>query len=422
MNRPLRDPVCSCDAPALTEGLISVETAFARLAETVTALPGTDCVPLMQAAGRVLAAPVAARAPLPPFDNAAMDGYALRAADLTGSGPWTMPVCDRIAAGDVPRGPASGAVRIFTGAPLPPGADTVVMQEAVTRHGEVITLTERPQRGSHVRRAGEIAREGAELVATGQRLTPRRIAAIAAAGHGRVTVARRPRVALVITGDEICAADGTRDAAAIWDVNGPLFHSALLETGAEVTLHHAPDDRAATRSLLADLAKRADLIVTTGGISVGEEDHVRPAMEALGTRMTFAGVAVKPGKPVCVGRLGQAHWLGLPGNPVSAYVIWHLFGRYLLNTLQGIDQTSKPARRAICESLLRHRKGRAEYRLARLDPAAPRDAQIVLCPDTKASGHITWLAQADGLICLPAQSGDIPAGTELAFLPFGQPD
>lgn len=421
MNRPLRDPVCSCDAPALTKGLISVETAFARLAETVTALPGTDCVPLMQAAGRILAAPVAARAPLPPFDNAAMDGYALRAADLTGSGPWTMPVCDRIAAGDVPSAPASGAVRIFTGAPLPPGADTVVMQEAVTRQGELITLTERPGCGSHVRRAGEIACEGAELVAQGQRLTPRRIAAIAAAGHGRVTVARRPRVALVITGDEICAAEDTRGAAAIWDVNGPLFHAAIAETGAEVALHHAPDDGVATRNLLADLAKTVDLIVTTGGISVGEEDHVRPAMAGLGTRMTFAGVAIKPGKPVCVGQLGQTQWLGLPGNPVSAYVTWHLFGRYILKALQGIDQTPKPASRAICASLLRHREGRTEYRLARLDPAAPKGVQIALCPDTRANGHITWLAQADGLICLPAQSGDIPAGTALAFLPFGPP-
>ncbi|MEM1078203.1 MAG: gephyrin-like molybdotransferase Glp [Pseudomonadota bacterium] len=422
MNRPLRDPVCACDDPKRTKGLISVETAFARLAEVVSPLAGTEHVPLSQAAGRVLALSVSARAPLPPFDNAAMDGYALRAADLAGSGPWTLPVLDRIAAGEMPAGPACGAVRIFTGAPLPDGADTVVMQEVVCRSPETVTLTDRPKRGDHVRKAGEIAKAGVELVAAGRRLDPRRIAAIAAAGQGQVTVTRRPRVALVVTGDEICTTAEMRGPAAIWDVNGPLFHAAMAETGAEVVLHHAPDDRNATRCLLAQLAETVDLIVTTGGISVGEEDHVRPAMEALGTRITFAGVAIKPGKPVCHGRLGHAHWLGLPGNPVSAFVTWHLFGRYIMNALQGIDQNQKPARHVACQIPLHHRAGRAEYRLARRDPAAPTGAQIVLCPDTRASSHITWLAQADGLICIPAQSGDIPAGTELAFLPFGQPD
>ncbi|WP_424964765.1 gephyrin-like molybdotransferase Glp [Dinoroseobacter sp. S375] len=422
MNRPMRNPVCACDDPARTAALISVETAFARLGEAVRPLRDYEELRLTDASGRVLAAPVTARAALPPFDNAAMDGYALRAADLAGDGPWQLPVGARIAAGQWPEGPSGGAARIFTGAPLPAWADTVVMQEDVTRRDGGITLPERPPCGSHVRRAGEIAAQGTELAAAGQRLGPRQIASIAAAGHSTVRVSRRPRAALVITGDEIRSPDDPRDAAGIWDVNGPLLQTALNASGAEVSVHHAPDDRAATRSLLAGLAEEVDLIVTTGGISVGEEDHVRPAMDALGTRMAFAGVAIKPGKPVCSGQLGKAHWLGLPGNPVAAFVTWKLFGRHMMNRLQGIDKNTKLTERVRCAHPLQHRAGRAEYRLARIDRTAGPGAITVICPDSRSSGHITWLAQADGLICLPAPTGDIPAGTELAFLPFGPPD
>jgi molybdopterin molybdotransferase len=272
----------------------------------------------------------------PAFDNAAMDGYAIATSALTGAGPWVLPVVARVPAGQAVTTPVAGAVaaRIFTGAPVPGGADAVVMQEEVERNGDVVHLSCRPKPGLNIRRAGSDMASGATVLDKGQRLGPREIAACAAAGAGILRVRRRLRVALLVTGDEVRRAGGAREAAQIWDVNTPMLTASLAAADVDIVASdHGADNLAGLVRQLGDMAAQADLVITTGGISVGEEDHVKPAVMALGGETLFSGVAIKPGKPVSVGRIGKAHWLGLPGNPVSAFVTWQVFGLALIRAL-----------------------------------------------------------------------------------------
>lgn len=425
MNKPVSPTLCGCDAPRVVRQLPSVEEALARMRAVIQPIGETALCPLPHALDQVLAAPVCARSAMPPFDNAAMDGYALDTATLKGRGPWYLRVSDRIRAGATPRDPLGrgDAVRLFTGAPIPDGANAVVMQEAVTRQGETIRLEARPEPGAHLRPAGEVARKGAVLLPPGTRLGRREIALTAAAGHAEVTIRRRLRVALLITGDEIRDAGATRDGAGIWDVNGPMMAACLRRAGVEIVAEaRAPDDRDATRALLSELSGRADLLVTTGGISVGEEDHVKPAMVTLGAQLHISGVAVKPGKPMCFGCLGNALWLGLPGNPVAAFTVWEVFGQALLAARQGAEPRDAAPASAVLAEPLTHKPGRTEYRLARITGISDSGLPLVSCPHGAAAGHVTWLGMADGLVCVPAACRAISPGEHVAFRPFRRPD
>ncbi|MCV2881566.1 gephyrin-like molybdotransferase Glp [Actibacterium sp. XHP0104] len=413
---------CGCDT-AGQGGLISIDAALARISALVQPVAGQEDLPLAAAQGRVLAAPVLARAALPPFDNSAMDGYALRAAALTGDGPWTLPVSDRIAAGQAGQGDdiAANAVRIFTGAPLPPGADAVVMQEHVTRVGDQITLRHAVPAGENIRRAGEEIAHGAQVLAPGARLGARQLGTAAAAGHAHVTVTRRLRVALLITGDEVTQPGHALDPARIWDVNTPLLSTAIAAPDIDlITASPAGDDPDSLRAILADLARRADLVVTTGGISVGEEDHLRPAMRALGADLAFEGVLMKPGKPVSFGRLGGALWLGLPGNPMSAYMCWQIFGTDIVRRLAGASDPDTRRRHVVAGSAIRHRPGRCELRPARLSGHDHQGREVAQCDAATHSARITQLAAADGVVLIPAEADELPAGALLEFIPFNR--
>jgi molybdopterin molybdotransferase len=412
---------CGCDRLTDQTALISVDEALERLARKARAISQTEQVPLAQATGRVLSQSVRALGMAPPFDNAAMDGYAINTMALVGAGPWDLKVAGRIAAGQVTGidMPSTVAVQIFTGAPVPAGADAVVMQEDVRRNADTIRVERLITRGSNIRRAGEDMTAGKTLLQVGRSLTAKDIAVCAAAGHETVHVTRRIRVVLLVTGDEVFQAGQARGAAGIWDVNTPMLSAAMATPDIEFCgAHVAADTRSALCAQLKKLAGCADLIVTTGGISVGEEDHVKPALSDLGATICFSGVALKPGKPVSFGHLRGAQWLGLPGNPVSAYVTWQLFGTALRAALAGKTQHHANRRHVVLSRELGHRPGRCELRLARLTGFDGEGREVVDFPDVTHSGRVAQLADMDGLLFVPADAEVLPRGALVEFQPF----
>lgn len=411
---------CGCDEAALGGGLLPLDAALSRIARDLSPVSGVETVPLEVAAGRILAAPLCARTDLPPFDNAAMDGYALDTRDLTGGGPWLLQVEGRIPAGHKATALLPGhAARIFTGAPMPAGANAVIMQEEVSAEGGAILFRRMPQPGQNIRWAGEEMKTGTKVLRTGQRLDARAIAACAALGHGTLPVRRRLRVALVVTGDELAQPGQHLSGGAIWDVNTAMLRASLSGSETElVGVHHSADTRGRLADMLATLSETCDLIVTTGAVSVGEEDHVVPALTSLGARMIFSGVAIKPGKPVSAGRVGGAVWLGLPGNPLSAFVTWQVIGRAIHSALCGSTGPGTVTRRVVAGQRLSHKPGRLELRPARLAGEDRHGRALAHCEAATHSGRVAGLAEADGVLLLPAEAESLPAGGLVEFLPF----
>ncbi len=412
---------CGCGSADHPGDLISIDEAIARILQNARHVRETKEVTLAAASGRTLAEPVGAIAAAPPFDNAAMDGFALNTACLAGPGPWRLPVFTRIAAGQNPSEPLPVGVagQIFTGARLPDGADAVVMQENVQRIENSIIVSHEVLTGAHVRRRGEDMAAGDVVVPAGRTLTGRDIAACAAAGRATVCVRRRLRVALVVTGDEVTSTGRALSSAGIWDVNTPMLSALIPAPGIElVEVLGVRDNRAALRQQLSALAGQVDLIVTTGGISVGEEDHVKPALNDLGLDMVFSGVAIKPGKPVSYGRLGQAHWLGLPGNPLSAFVTWQLFGTVLCQSIAGNTASSSGRRHVVLSQELCHSYGRCEVRLADISGFDSTGREVVRFDKATHSGRVARLPTADGVILIPAEVEVLPEGALVEFQPF----
>ena len=413
---------CCCDDFTPGAGAVSIAEALARIAGHVTPVKDVKRVPLTKALGRVLAAPVRAQSDMPRFDHAAMDGYALRRADLAGSGPWRLPVAMRRAAGEPgERGLAPGSAgRIFTGAPMPAGADCVVMQENVECQSGTIVVHRRPGLKENIRFRGEEYAEGAEILAAGRRLTARAIAAAASAGHGDLPVRRKVRVSLLVSGTEVARAGATGlGAAQIWDVNTPMLQACLSRPEVTcVAVETVPDDPDAIGRAIAQAAARSDLVITTGGVSVGEEDHLHAALRGQGGKTVFAGVAMKPGKPVSFGRIGAAHWLGLPGNPQSAFVTWSLFGEAILHRLSGRAEDDGRRRRVALAHPVSRKPGRCEVRATRLCGADTAGRELAECRGPVQSGQVGALGIADGLIFLPADADRLAAGALVEFMPF----
>ncbi|MAC76437.1 MAG: molybdopterin molybdenumtransferase MoeA [Rhodobacteraceae bacterium] len=423
LHQAIASPGCGCDRQDMLHALVSIDEALARIAAHASPVGRTEAVQVGSALGRTLALPVRSRSMSPAFDNAAMDGYVIKTSALTGPGPWVLPVVARIPAGQETTTSVAGAVaaRIFTGAPISGGADAVVMQEDVLRDGDFIHLSRRPQPGLNIRRAGSDLARGVNVLDTGQRLGPKEIAVCAAAGAGIVRVRRRLRVALLVTGDEVRRAGGAREAAQIWDVNTPMLEASLARAGIEIVASaHGADNLSGLVHQLGQMAAQADLVITTGGISVGEEDHVKPAVMALGGETLFSGVAIKPGKPVTLGRIGKAHWLGLPGNPVSAFVTFQVFGTALIRSLTG-EATGAPTRRHVVTATeIRRKPGRCELRPATLAGFDPHGREIAHFEDATHSARVGLLPLADGLMFLPADADNLSAGALVEFQPFCQ--
>jgi len=386
--------------------MLSFEKARSHLLSNAVRL-ATEHARVADASGRVLAHDLVAEAPLPPFDYSAMDGYAVATADLDGGPPWTLPVRGESAAGGLPLPlPPRAASRIFTGARLPQRADAVVMQESVARRGDAVELQARPNPGQHIRRAGEDLAPGARAIAAGTRLSAGALALVGMLDRREIVVARRPRVTILCTGNELRAPGERARAGSIPESNSaPL---AALAAHAGATAHVAPivpDDPNAIERAVEAALDGTDLLITVGGVSVGDHDFVRPALERVGVTLDFWKVAIKPGKPLVVGSRKATHVLGLPGNPASALVTMAIFGVPLLRVMQG---DAHPLPMAFAVGLDRGRRrspDRMEFVRATLHVA---DGTIVAhAHDNQASGAATSLATSDGLAMVP------PGGTPL---------
>jgi molybdopterin molybdotransferase len=391
--------------------MLDFELARQRILEQVTPLT-TELIPVHDADGRVLAADLVSAIDLPSFDYSAMDGYAVAAADLAGDGPWQLTVSLEQRAGATALELAPGTTaRIFTGAPLPRGADSVVMQEDVAREGDRVLFRNAPRRGSHVRRQGEDLARGAVALARGTRLNPFRLGLMAALDQSHAQVFKRPRVALVCTGDELREAGSAARPGSIPDSNGPSLTALARRAGAEmVHVSRTGDDLAQTRAALRAALSESDVLLTVGGVSVGDHDVVKQALEAEGVTLDFWKVKIKPGKPLAFGRHGAGFVLGLPGNPVSAQLTLSLFGLPLLRALQGDAQPLPGTTRVRLASALKQKPGRMGFYRARLE------GDVAHVHHNQASGAPTSMALADALVLLPEDSEGAPAGAEAVAL------
>ncbi len=391
--------------------LLLLDEAQARLLALAAPLE-TEILPLSEAAGRWAADDIFALRAQPAVDLSAMDGYAIRHADL----PGAFTVIGESAAG---HGFSSEvhkceAVRIFTGAAVPSGADTVVMQEDCAREGDDLRITgASPARGRHIRLRGNDFADKAALVAAGEQLSPARIALAIMGGHGTVTVRRRPRVALISTGDELVAPGSPAGANQIPASNGPMLCAMLQAAGAEVDdFGIIPDDLASLEGAIGN-ARRHDVILTIGGASVGDLDLVKPALDAAGARLDFLKVAIKPGKPLMAGTLDNAIVIGLPGNPVSAFVTAFLFAVPLVRHLMGAVDPLPSSITLPLGSDLPAASARTEFIRAAL-----RDGRAWPL-DNQDSAALASLARADVLIRREANAPAFTAGTLVAALPIG---
>lgn len=414
--------LCDCGIEQQTGRLVSVAVALKRGLALAEPVVETERLPLDRAHSRVLAQPVRASCALPIFDNSAMDGYAVRLADFAGNGPWRLPVAGRVAAGDAGAAelPPGAAFRIFTGALVPQGCDAVVAQEKVRMEGRAIRLDRRPRWGENVRRAGEDLAAGTEIMPAGRRIGPRVATLLASIGCGDVTVRRRLRVAFFSTGSELRDAGASLSPGQIWNANRSLLQGALALPWIEaIDIGPVPDRPARLREALERAAREADLVVSTGGVSVGDEDHMPAVLSAAGGTVQVMKVAMKPGKPLMIGRIGEALYLGLPGNPVAAFVCWHVIGARIAEVSAGITEggTRRMIVRAGFERV--RQPGRCEFLPVRLGDYDGHGVRTVAVTALDVSHRVALLAQADGLLLIPSETDRIRHDDMLEFIPFG---
>jgi molybdopterin molybdotransferase len=413
------------DCFAFNGPLLPVAEAEQLIAARVNPVSGRQSVPLGEALGRVLAADIVAPVNLPPFDNSAVDGYAVCGEDIDAARGQRLAIVDRVAAGHAAtHAVKSGeAVRIFTGAPMPPGADTVFMQEDCRIDGAHVIVPPGLSRGANRRLAGEDIRAGAVALPAGRRLSAQDVALVAALGLSAIDVRRRVRVALFSTGDEIAEPGSPLAGAALYDSNRYLLAAAVARFGAEVTdLGILRDEPKTLARAIAAAAADHDLVLTSGGVSTGEADYVRGAVESVG-RIVFWRVAIKPGRPVAMGvipggKSGEAAaFVGLPGNPVAVFVTFVRVVRPLLLRLAGAlpePLVAMPARAAFS---YKKRKGRREYVRVALRSGADGTLDAVKYPQDGA-GVLTSLTETDGLAELGEDVTNIEPGAMVGFLPY----
>jgi molybdopterin molybdotransferase len=402
--------------------LLSVADALARVLDGVEPLPREDA-PLTEACGRVLTGDVAALRTQPPADLSAMDGYAVRAADVARV-PVTLKVAGEVAAGHPFEGEVrqGEAARIFTGGVVPPGADTVVIQENTTRAGKRVVVNQTEKQGRHIRRAGLDFKEGQVLLPRGRRLTDRDVMLAAAMSHPAVPVHRRPKVAVLGTGDELKAPGSPLGPGEIVYSNGFALMALARSEGAEVVdLGIVPDEVEATVAAIRKArASGADILLTTGGASVGDYDLVQRGLKAEGLELSFWRVALRPGRPMMNGRLGQMAVLGLPGNPVSAYVCAFLFLIPLIRKLAGRADLQTPTESALLGRELPENDERADYLRATLDRRA--DGTLMATPiSVQDSSMMAALAKADCLVVREAFAPAAKAGDRCSILRLTRP-
>jgi molybdopterin molybdotransferase len=403
--------------PDESRPVLSVEAALDHILATVHVLE-PERVPLLQAVGRVLAEPVAADRDIPPLSNSAMDGYAVRGTDLAGAlPPIRLRVTGEIAAGYVSEvGVGSGqALRIMTGAPVPEGADTVVRFEDTQLKGDTIEILRAPRAGANVRRAGEDVREGQVVVDAGAVLRPQEIGMLAAVGCVEASVVRRPRVAILATGDEVVAPQQTPGPGQIRDANSYIIAAQVHTYGGIPLLTGVARDREdlVREGMRKALEQAADLIITSGGVSVGDFDLVKQVLAAEG-EMHFWSLNMKPGRPLAFGTIGGVPLLGLPGNPVAAMISTQLFARPALLKMLGVVELEHPRVRARLTQPVERKDGRRHY--LRVSLRQTDEGNEASLTGDQGSGILRSLVEADGLAVIPEDVDHLPAGAQVDVL------
>jgi molybdopterin molybdotransferase len=408
----------SDDCFAFGGQLMSGAAALDLLHSKTVALPESETVPLGAVLGRFLAADLVAPRAVPPHDNSAVDGYAVFHADLAADRDTVLPVGGRAAAGHPLGRPArrGEAIRIFTGAKMPDGVDTVMMQEDCVALDGAVRLRPGLKQGANRRRAGEDAMAGAVVIPAGRRLRAQELGLAAALGFAELTVYRRLRVAIFSTGDELAEPGASLPDGAIYDANRHTIAALLQGLGCAVTdLGIQPDRPAAIRDALAAAAAH-DLVITSGGMSTGDEDHVKAAVEAQGS-LHFWRLAIKPGRPVALGQIGRTPFMGLPGNPVAVMVTFLILARPLILRLAGASEIAPRTYRVRAGFAYRKKPERREYIRARLEADGPGGWIAHKFPRDGA-GILSSMVQSDGFVVLDETLSRLEPGSEVDFLPF----
>jgi len=417
---PLPADVDPCDQPGHGHAALRLDEARARILAEVRPVEGSETLDLRAALGRVLSAPVRSAVNVPAHDNSAMDGYALAGTDLPAEGEKAFPMIGTSWAGRPFEGAvrAGECIRIMTGATLPEGTDTVIMQEHVRVHRDHAVVSSGHRPGQHRREAGENIRAGEVAVQAGTLLRPAHLGLIASVGVGEVEVRRRPRVAIYSTGDELRGVGETLGPGQIYDSNRYSMHGMVTRLSLEVVdLGVVPDTREATLAAFERAAASADAVVTSGGVSVGEADFVVETLESLG-RVGFWKVAMKPGKPIAFGHVGPALFFGLPGNPVSAMVTFYQLVQPALQALSGAIATDPPLLlEATCQTRLKKKAGRLEFQRGILE-RGPDGRYVVRGVGHQGAGVLRSMAEANCFIVLSLEQETVQPGASVQVQPF----
>jgi molybdopterin molybdotransferase len=414
-------PQLSDDCFAFGGRLMTTAEALDRIARVVTPVTGTEELDLRDACGRILAEDVSSAVDVPAHDNSAVDGYAVFFDDLDPDTETRLPVTGRVAAGH-PLGRAARrgeAMRIFTGAAMPDGPDTVMMQEDCREEDGDVVIAAGIRRGANRRKAGEDVRAGDRILERGHRLRPQDVGLAASIGRTALRVYRPLRVAIFSTGDELREPGAELPPGAIFDSNRYTLAALLEAQGCAVTdLGILPDDLTAVRTALGDAAKGHDMVFTSGGVSVGDEDHVKAAVEALGG-LHFWRLAIRPGRPLALGQLGTVPFVGLPGNPVAAMVTFLRIARPLVLGLAGCADVAPTLYRVVAGFDYKKKPGRREWLRARLVAQSDGTLAAEKFPRDGA-GILSSLVGADGLVELPEDMTQLTRGEMVDFLPFSE--
>ncbi len=399
-------------------GLIDLNEAVDRIVAGIAPIGRTEVVDLSSANGRVAAQDVDASVSLPPFPSSAMDGYALRSADVAANPPYELEIIGQSLAGHpFPSSPADGeAIRIFTGAAMPPGTDTVVVQEDCAATGDRVRIDKAVNPGDNVRDEGHDVRQGDPIVKSGQQLNPFSIGWLAASGHGSIKVRARPRVAVFSTGDELRDPGSALEPGQIYESNRPMLRALLEPMPVEVVdLGRIADDPDKTLQAMQAASVQAEAMITTGGVSVGEADFVADAVASLGS-LEIWRMNIKPGKPFAFGRVGGCLFFGLPGNPVSAAITYLMVARPALARLCGAESSSAPIALARLSDPISHKPGREEFQRGRMW-VSESETKVSVTGD-QSSNRLATFNQANCLIRIPKETGALKPGDEVEVLPL----